>query len=207
MSKTNAALKGYIKTENVILLIAIAMAVGFVGGVTFSVYRSTRSAMLSGDAQSPQMTPQQKEQIANLVARTEKNPEDVDAWTHLGHLYFDTGQPDLAIESYEKSLRIDGNRPDVWTDLGVMYRRTGKPQKAIESFDRALISNPNHEIAMYNKGVVLMHDMQDPAGALSAWENLVAINPNAKTPTGEPLNQIIQQLKQTLSTEQKRPKS
>lgn len=207
MSKNNAALKGYIKTENVILLIAIALAIGFVGGVTFSVYRSTRSAMLSGDAQSPQMTPQQKEQIANLVARAEKNPKDVDAWTHLGHLYFDTGQPDLAIETYEKSLSLDGNRPDVWTDLGVMYRRAGNPKKAVESFDRALISNPNHEIAMYNKGVVLMHDMQDPAGALSAWENLVAINPNAKTPTGEPLDQIIQQLKQTLSTEQKRPKS
>jgi len=207
VSKNNAALKGYIKTENVILLIAIALAIGFVGGVTFSVYRSTRSAMLSGDAQSPQMTPQQKEQIANLVARAEKNPKDVDAWTHLGHLYFDTGQPDLAIETYEKSLSLDGNRPDVWTDLGVMYRRAGNPKKAVESFDRALISNPNHEIAMYNKGVVLMHDMQDPAGALSAWENLVAINPNAKTPTGEPLDQIIQQLKQTLSTEQKRPKS
>jgi len=205
VANSQTIIKGYIKTENVILLLVAALALGFVSGVVFSVYRSNPAAMLSNGTSAPQMTPQQKKMFDDLIARTKNNPQDIAAWTELGHLYFDTGQSDMAIESYETSLKLDANRPDVWTDLGVMYRRAGNPPKAIECFDHALAHNPNHQIAQYNKGVVLMHDLEDPAGALSAWERLVIMNPDAKTPTGEPLSTIIEQLKQTIQEQEKGP--
>ena len=206
MPKPETVLKGYVKTENVILLLVVALALGFIGGVIFSVYRTSRTALPEGSS-APQMTSQQKETVENLIARTQKNPQDVAAWTQLGHIYFDTNQPALAIDAYERSLQLDADRPDVWTDLGVMYRRVGNPQKAIECFDRALAQNPNHEVAQYNKGIVLMHDLKDAAGALSAWEKLVIIHPDAKTPAGEPLRNIIEQLKQNIQTQQKGPRN
>ena len=86
------------------------------------------------------------------------------AWSQLGHLYFDTGQLAPAIEAYRSSLGLDSRQPDVWTDLGVMYRRNGEPQKAIECFDQALNINQHHEIALFNKGVVLMHDLERQQG-------------------------------------------
>lgn len=202
MSKAEKTLKGYIKTESVILLVIMALAIGFVAGVVFSAYRSSQTQMTSFDSSVPQLTPQQQETLKALEERTQTNPRDVDAWTHLGHLYFDSGQPDKAIEAYETSLQLDAGRPDVWTDLGVMYRRTGKPEKSIECFDNALARNPNHQIALYNKGIVLMHDLKDPNGALSVWQTLVKIHPEATTPAGEPLMEIIQQLKQTVDKQQ-----
>lgn len=205
MSKAEKTLKGYIKTESVILLVIITLAVGFVGGVVFSAYRSSRTQMASVDPSSPQLTPQQMETLKALEERTETDPQDVEAWTRLGHLYFDAGRPDMAIEAYETSLQLDAGRPDVWTDLGVMYRRTGKPEKSIECFNNAIARNPNHHIALYNKGIVLMHDLQDPKGALSVWQTLVQTHPDATTPAGEPLMTIIEQLKQTVERQDKAP--
>jgi cytochrome c-type biogenesis protein CcmH/NrfG len=197
MPAKHKELKGYIKTENVILLVLLGVAVGFVGGVAFSVYRSSGQMPATADSQNAAMPlpPEKRAAIADLSKQTQNDPKNVSAWTELGHLYFDTGQPRLAIEAYEKSLALDPDRPDVWTDLGVMYRRVGEPAKAVEMFDRALSLNPSHEIAMFNKGVVLMHDLQDSKGAMESWQKLVMTNPEAKTPDGQSLKDLLEQMK------------
>ncbi|MDA8141775.1 MAG: tetratricopeptide repeat protein [Desulfobacteraceae bacterium] len=197
MAAESKVLKGYVKTENMILIVALAVAIGFVGGVIFSAYRASKSGPIAGPAaSSASVSEDQKKMLSALKERVNKNPNDLEAWTQLGHLYFDMDQPRDAIEAYEHSLKLDGNRPDVWTDLGVMYRRNEEPQKAVEKFDQALKLNPNHQIALYNKGIVLMHDLKDPKGAIAAWEALLAINPEARTPNGDLLRDIVQQLKQ-----------
>jgi cytochrome c-type biogenesis protein CcmH/NrfG len=203
MGSTPKELKGYIKTENVILIVLVAVALGFIGGVAFSAYRTSGQSgtvpSLAQEASMP-LTPQQSSQLNQLINMVNTNPQDLNAWTQLGHLYFDTDQPELAVDAYEKSLDLDANRPDVWTDLGVMYRRSNKPKKAIKAFDRALALNGRHEIALFNKGVVLMHDLKDAKGALASWEKLTGINPQAKTPGGQLVNELVDQLKQTPSS-------
>jgi cytochrome c-type biogenesis protein CcmH/NrfG len=193
--------KGFIKTENAILLILVGVAVGFIAGVVFSAYRGASQMPMTAGAQSAPISPEQAKTLAALVQRTEENPKDIDAWTHLGHLYFDVGQPKEAIAAYESALTLDDSRPDVWTDLGVMYRSDGQPKKAIESFERALKLNPTHEIATFNIGVVRMHDLQDPQGALQAWEKLLAINPEAKTPGGQMVRDMVAELKKHSAAE------
>ncbi len=194
---TPKELKGYIKTENLILLVLLAVAVGFIGGVAFSVYRSSGRLPATADSQNAAMPlpAEKRETLQALLNQTRMDPNNTVAWIELGHIYFDSGQYQLAIEAYEKSLELDPDRPDVWTDLGVMYRRNGNPQKAVEMFDRALSLNPSHEIAMFNKGVVLMHDLQDSKRALESWQKLVTINPEAKTPGGQPIKEILEQMK------------
>jgi cytochrome c-type biogenesis protein CcmH/NrfG len=200
MSSDSKVIKGYVKTENMILLLVAALALGFVGGVVFSAYRMDGSGPgqpVSG-MQAPD-TAQQKAMIAELEQRAAANPQDADVWTQLGHLYFDTDQARKSIEAYEKSLALSPDRPDVWTDLGVMYRRAGEPREAIRRFDQALSLQPDHQIALFNKGVVLMHDLEDPSGALNSWEKLLAINPEARTPSGDSLRSIVEQLKKNAS--------
>ncbi len=196
MSSDKNVLKGFVKTENVILLFFVALAIGFVGGVVFSVYRSVNTMPVTADGTgvSPAAA-QQRAMIASLVEQTNNNPTDVDAWTQLGHLYFDTGQPAKAIEAYEQSLKLDGQRPDVWTDLGVMYRRDGDSKKAVSLFEHALTLDPNHQIALYNRGIVLMHDLDDLEGALASWERLLLVNPDARTPSGDTLENIVHQMR------------
>ncbi len=199
MAQSSKPLKGYIKTENMILVAALMLMVGFLGGVVFSAYRTSSRLPAQGDsAAGLPLTPDQRQQIATLESQTRENPEDVEALTQLGHLYFDTAQPTKAIEAYEKSLELDGSRPDVWTDLGVMYRRNGELKKAIASFEKALELKPDHQIALFNRGVVLMHDLNDPAGAIASWEELVRINPQAQTPGGDSVAELIRELKKNM---------
>lgn len=194
-------LKGYVKTSNMYLSILIALSVGFLAGVLFSAYRTTVNAPVTGGMPAPgpradvPLTKDQTQTLDALVKATETTPDNVQAWTQLGHFYFDTGKNAKAIEAYEKSLALDDNRPDVWTDLGVMYRRVDKPKKAIESFDRALSINSRHEVAMFNRGVVYMHDLNDAKAALSSWEKLVQTNPSAKAPNGQLVSTLISELK------------
>ena len=80
-------------------------------------------------------------------------------------------------------------------------RGTGPPdvqdeEEAVKTFDRAIQADPRHETSRFNKGVVLMHDLKDIEGAIKAWEGLLALNPLAVSSSGQPIDQLVQQLKQ-----------
>lgn len=197
MAQSKSQLSGYVKTSSLYFYVMLAVFIGFIGGVLFSSYRSVGSftAQSAPNAAPVPMSQQQNQELAALIKATETTPENVNAWTQLGHFYFDAGRHRDAITAYERSLALDGDRPDVWTDLGVMYRRIGDPEQAIASFDRALSIRQSHEIALFNKGVVYMHDLKDTPAALQAWETLVKINPAAKTPGGQTVKSMLDELK------------
>ena len=192
----NKKIPGYIKSENVIWFVVAALLAGFVGGVAFGIYKSGAVAV-SGQPGAPAAMDETRQQaIDSLKAQTQKNPDDVQAWIQLGHNYFDANLPNDAIAAYEKALAIQPNNADVWTDLGVMYRRSGRPEKAVEAFDRAIAIDPKHEISRFNKGIVLFHDLKDEKGALAAWEALLAINPEASSPSGQSVKELVAHIKE-----------
>ena len=198
MSGPTKTLSGYVKTSNMYLIVMVALAAGFLGGVVFSSYRTSSAVSVSGNADFNHTMPMNSEQSQALAALEKKiraTPEDVNAWTQLGHLYFDTEQYEKAIQAYKRSLELDPSRPDVWTDLGVMYRRTGNPSQAVKCFDHALSIDGSHQTALFNKGVVLLHDLKDTPAALKAWEKLVQVNPNAQTPDGRTVKSMLDQVK------------
>jgi len=197
--------KGFVKTENTILLMAAALALGFVAGVVFSAYRSSTQLTADGAGTAmpnPALNSQQLATRDALIQKTRDNANDARSWIQLGHFYFDTGEPDKAIKSYETALDIDGTDPDVWTDLGVMYRRSDQPQKAVDCFHPALALDPAHEIALFNKGIVLMHDLQDTQRALKSWKLLVQVNPDARTPNGLAVKEMMAELMKTMNIEE-----
>lgn len=186
---------GYVKSENVIWLVAVSLLIGFVSGVAFGIYKSGTITDPHQSEESATMDDERQKSIDTLEAKTRENPDDVQAWVQLGHQYFDANLPDDAIAAYEKALAIQPENANVWTDLGVMYRRDGKPQKAIEAFDKAMTIDSAHEISRFNKGIVLFHDLKDEPGALAAWESLLAINPNATAPSGQTVKELVDHIK------------
>jgi cytochrome c-type biogenesis protein CcmH/NrfG len=142
----------------------------------------------------PDLSSQQARNILALEQEVAVNPTNVEAWTQLGNVYFDTGNFAKAINAYTKSLELSPGNPNVLTDLGVMYRRNGQPEKALASFEKAMTVAPNHEQSRFNKGIVLRYDMNDREGAIKAWEELLKINPGAMAPNGQPLSEAIKSL-------------
>ena len=170
--------------------IGVSLIAGFLAGVVYSIYHApadTHVAVVDNR--------EQDSKIAQLEAEVKEHPDNGIAWTNLGHAYFDTDQFDKAIHAYNKSLELHPGNPDLLTDLGVMYRRNGQPDKAIATFDRAIKADPRHEQSRFNKGVVLINDFNDRAGAIQVWEELIRINPNATTPSGAPLAELVKEVK------------
>ena len=196
--------KGYVKKQTLMGAVLLSLFVGFVGGTIYSSFK------LASDKQMPQkrvaagndQVSEQQDNSAEFAAKIlqleqylEQHPKDAEALAQLGHLFYDSNQFVNAIDAYEKSLAIEPEKTGVITDLGVMYRRNEQPQKAIEAFDKAIAIDPAFEIARFNKGVVLLHDLNDVQGGIRAWEELVEQNPMAMAPNGESVDALVQRMK------------
>jgi len=193
-----------VKKETMWLVAFIALVVGFLGGVVFGVYKTgsdkpIQKSMVSQPVAKDQgASVEQAAQIFQLEKVTKENPDDDAAWLSLGNLYFDTGNYQKAITAYTRSLALKPNDANVITDLGVMYRRSGQPNKAIEEFDKAAKIDPKHETALFNKGIVLMHDLNDLDGAIQAWQELLKRNPAATSPSGQPVKDLVERIKENI---------
>ena len=187
-------LSQFMRKETALLISLLALAVGFFGGVFFGVYKSGPSTQMQPGAGAP--PPRDfSAQIAGLENETRQNPGNVAAWIELGNLYFDSDQYEKSIQAYRKALELKPGNADVLTDMGVMERKSGRPKEAIKAFDQAIAANPKHEVSRLNKGIVLLHDLQDTDGAIRAWEGLLEINPMAMAPGGHSVDQLVQSLK------------
>ncbi|MBZ2172745.1 tetratricopeptide repeat protein [Nitratidesulfovibrio sp. SRB-5] len=212
MSQTNRA-QGrqqqdgdYVRKSTMYMAVAVALVVGaFLGVQVTSLYSPApvqEKRAVSAPSQQAQngpanqISPDVMGRILEMEQAVLKDPNDVAAWTKLGHLYFDTDQPKKAIPAYEKSLALKPNDPDVLTDLGVMYREDHQHDRALATFEKAIAANPKHQIARFNKGIVLYFDLERKDDAMKAWRELLAINPDAKAPNGQPLKEMMQSLQQ-----------
>ena len=183
--------------QTLYISIGVALLVGFLIGVIYSDRPPQSSGQIGQQPNLVPLAPQQSQfvqAIESLQFAVQQNPNNAEAWTKLGHAYFDSDQPVKAIEAYNKSLAIIPSNPAVLTDLGVMYRRNNQGDKAIESFDKALQLSPGFEQALFNKGIVLYNDQGNLDGALQVWRELLIVNPGAMGPNGVPVKNLVDDL-------------
>ncbi|MEN8200280.1 MAG: tetratricopeptide repeat protein [Thermodesulfobacteriota bacterium] len=194
-----------VKKENLLYALLIGFVAGFIAGAVFSVYKlnSTTTPQQAQQTQAPAgsdtaLDNQTMEAIRNMEAQVTANPDNVEAWTRLGHLYFDSDQVDKAIKAYNRSIELQPGDANVLTDLGVMYRRNKQPEKAIETFEKAYGLQPDHVMSKLNKGIVLLYDLDRPEEAIATWEELLAVDPEIQLNNGMHLHQAIDEIKKEL---------
>lgn len=144
---------------------------------------------------APKLDPELERTMAELEKRAAAHPDSAPDWVNLGNIYFDAHLPDKAIQAYEHALRLAPENADVLTDLGIMYREKGEYEKAVGAFRKAIAIEPQHQNAMFNEGVVLANDLHKHADAALAWQRLLEVNPQAKSPNGTPLADLIRKLR------------
>ncbi len=136
---------------------------------------------------------QQAQALRNILAR---DPRNVQANTQLGNLLYDAGRYSEAIGPYQKAFEIDSRNVNLSTDLGTALWYAGKPDDAIAQFGKSLAIEPNHPQTLFNLGIVKRDGKKDFAGAVRAWEQLLATNPNY--PDREKAQQLLDQARQQL---------
>ena len=179
--------------QTAMIVASVTFVLGFIVGAGFAVYKTNLN---SDGASNSSKAIDYAQKAKALEAEVINNPENMEAWIQLGHVYFDTGKYDKAINAYEKALKLNPRNADVLTDLGIMYRRSGQPDKAIEAFNKAIAVDPKHETSRFNKGIVLMHDLKDRDSAIRAWEELLEINPLAMAGNNQSVDQLVNHYKE-----------
>lgn len=69
---------------------------------------------------------------------------------------------------------------DVRTDLGNALRFSGDPKKALEQYQTARKLNPQHENSLCNMATLYAQVLNDPAGAVAAWNEYLRLFPNGE---------------------------
>jgi cytochrome c-type biogenesis protein CcmH/NrfG len=173
------------------VLAAFCLVLGVTLGYLFRGSASpAASAATPAPASSPaateaeaQPTPEQLKEMFDksagpLLAAVQANPSDFDSIVKLANLYYDTKQYPQAIDYYNRALKIQPNNADVTTDLGTAYWYTGDADKAIAQFKKSLQIRPGHAGTLFNMGLVEWQGKANPAGAVTAWEELLKKNPD-----------------------------
>jgi cytochrome c-type biogenesis protein CcmH/NrfG len=162
--------------------LVLGLAVGYVifggqraaGPVAGPAAVAPASAPATGGPQAGLMDEQQAQALRNILAR---DPTNVQANTQLGHLYYDSGRFADAVGPYRQAFAIDAKNVNLSTDLGTSLWYSGKPDEAIAQFAKSLAIDPTHPQTLFNLGIVKRDGKQDYAGAVQAWEKLLASNP------------------------------
>lgn len=185
----------YVSRSTCILALILALLVGlclgryvFPASGLFASETAEKRPIGQGSAVLQQQ--QQSTLFQSILQHEEEvkqSPDNASAWEHLGNLYFDAGEPQKAVNAYNKVLELTPNNVNVLVDCGTMYRALGEFNKALEYFARALRLDPKHEHALFNSGIVLYYDLNRKQDALASWRTLVDINPKATAPNGDPI--------------------
>jgi len=186
-----------VKQENLVYIV-VALLVGLLGGfLIFSVSNKNKSgsapvAVPMGSG-SPADYTQRIIEAEKIVAQ---DPKNYQAWVQLANDYFDTEQPQKAVNAYAKALEIDSkhpNTPNILTDQGVMYRKMGLFDKAVENFEKASKLDPKHTQSLFNLGIVYANDLKQNDKAIEAWQRYLALD--SMSPQGQQVKAMVDDLK------------
>jgi tetratricopeptide (TPR) repeat protein len=154
---------------------------------------SAPSASLPTAAPKQELQQAAEAQAAPLLTQLKSDPNNAGLLEEVGNVYYDAQQYRAAIDYYQRSLHIQPANTSVRTDMGTAMWYTGNADGAITEFNKSLTYDPTKANTLFNLGIVLLHGKHDAAGAVAAWQKLLATNPNYENK--EKVQQLIAEAK------------
>jgi cytochrome c-type biogenesis protein CcmH/NrfG len=125
----------------------------------------------------------EKNPVAQLKARLNKNSNDIDAAISLGNIFYDQGDAGQSILYYRRALDINPDLAGVRTDLGTMYWRNDDISLAEQAFREVIARDPGFGHAYVNLGLLLLRAKNDVREARAVWQKMLAVNPEHEVVT------------------------
>lgn len=117
--------------------------------------------------------------VAQLAARMEANPGDVEGWMMLGRSYAALSRFGEATAAFERALALAPDNADLLVDYADTYAMAsgesleGRPAQLIA---RALEIDPGNQKGLWLAGTAA-YDRGDYEGAIAYWERLLSLLP------------------------------
>lgn len=99
------------------------------------------------------------------------------AYVALGHYYFEKGNRALAVENYEKALRIRPLETAIWFRLGTIRMQLDQWEKALQAFSEVVQQEPEEGDAWANVAAIHLHN-KNSAEAYPALVEALKFNRN-----------------------------
>jgi tetratricopeptide (TPR) repeat protein len=210
MTETNNFLLKPWTREKAVLLSLVCLMAGIIGGWAI---RASLSQSAAATAQAPASSlpagpsvapaPQMPDaarlkQMADAQAgpqldKLKADPNNPDLLTSIGNLYYDAQQYPVAVDYYQRALKVRPADAAVRTDMATAYWYLGNADSAIAEFNKALTYAPTNPNTLFNLGLVKWKGKMDAAGALADWQKLLATNPSY--PEKDKVEQMMDEVK------------
>jgi len=93
--------------------------------------------------------------ISIYWAMLEQQPDYGLAWNNLGVAYRETGNPDEALDCFEKAVEFVPGMAEAWNNLGVAQDEFNLSENAADSYIKAIEIRPDYTSAHFNLGLSL----------------------------------------------------
>ncbi len=124
--------------------------------------------------------PSMDDVVADLAARLDANPDDVNGWQMLGRSYMNLGNYAGAVEAFERAMALEsGQNAQTLVSLGeALLASTGSAisGRVATLFENALAIDSNNPQALFYGGIGAFN-RNDRDLAATRWERLLALNP------------------------------
>jgi len=107
------------------------------------------------------------------------NPNDAEAYNHLGINYYYLEEYQKAIKAFRKVITINRNSAVAYYYLGHVYDELEQYQQAIDSYQRAIELDPNVTANYIDLGNV-HYELKQYSQAINLYKKAMAIDPDNK---------------------------
>lgn len=132
-----------------------------------------------------------------LLAKLKTDPNNSDLLNQLGTLYKATHQFPEAAGYYQKAIEADPKNIGARTDLASCLFYQGDADGAIKQLQQALTYDPKDANSLFNLGMIRLQAKNDSSGAVTAWRQLLKLNPTLPKEKKQTVEKLIAQAQQT----------
>ena len=180
------------KTSQVYAMAVVCLVVGLVLGYLFrgsaspaakpsqAQEASSTVALAGTQLQMPSLEDMKRmadKQAEPLLAKLKTDPKNSELLNQIGTLYKATHQFKEAAGYYQKALDSDPKNVAARTDLASCLFYEGDADGALKQLQQSLSYDPKDANSLFNLGMIRLQAKNDPNGAVTAWQQLLKLNP------------------------------
>jgi cytochrome c-type biogenesis protein CcmH/NrfG len=166
----------------------LGLAAGYLLRGSGSTAKATTTAN-SGVATSPASSPQGQmptldqmkhmadKQVAPLVEKLQNDPKNKDVLLRVAYFYKSAHQFKEAASYFNQALHLDEKNVAVRTELASCLYYDGDVDGALAQLEQSVKLSPKDANSLFNLGMIRWKGKKDAAGAIRAWQQLLASNP------------------------------
>jgi cytochrome c-type biogenesis protein CcmH/NrfG len=136
-----------------------------------------------------------------LLVKLKANPNNSELLNQIGTLYKVTHQFKEAAGYFQKALDADPKNVAARTDLASCLFYQGDADGAIQQLQQSLNYDPKDANSLFNLGMIRLQGKNDPTGAVTAWKQLLKLNPTLADDKKAAVQKLIAQARQPKASE------